>query len=158
RRLAATRRADQRRYTPGGYIDGDVKQRLLGAIKYIQTRSGNFRHKTYQRTSNRLRKIIASIVRRSKNTSTTRMPAAVFSANHVSGLPAHRYICTGMAVAGDVNPDGTSAIKATMPIIRSGAVSPIARASPKIVPVMMPGMDSGSTWCHTTCNGDAPSA
>ena len=47
-------------------------------------------------------------------------------------------------------------MKATIPIISSGAVSPSARAMAKIVPVMIPGIDSGSTWCHTTCHGEAP--
>ena len=38
-----------------------------------------------------------------------------------------------------------STMKATMPIISSGAVSPSACAMPMIVPVRMPGMASGST-------------
>ena len=36
-----------------------------------------------------------------------------------------------------------STMKATMPIIRSGAVSPSACAMPSMVPVMMPGIASG---------------
>ena len=47
-------------------------------------------------------------------------------------------------------------MKATMPIISSGAVSPSARAMPMMVPVSMPGMASGSTWCATICSFDAP--
>ena len=47
-------------------------------------------------------------------------------------------------------------MKATMPIIRSGAVSPSACAMPMIVPVMMPGIASGSTWWKIACWCDAP--
>ncbi len=36
-------------------------------------------------------------------------------------------------------------MKATMPIISSGADSPSARAMPMIAPVSMPGIASGST-------------
>ena len=43
-----------------------------------------------------------------------------------------------------------------MPIIKSGAVSPAAWASPIIVPVKMPGMASGNTWWKITCRRDAP--
>ena len=43
-----------------------------------------------------------------------------------------------------------------MPIISSGAVSPGACAMPMIVPVSMPGIASGNTWCVTTCDLEAP--
>ena len=52
---------------------------------------------------------------------------------------------TGKAVDGSVKPAGMSTIKATIPIISSGAVSPRARAIPIIVPVSMPGSASGNT-------------
>ena len=42
-------------------------------------------------------------------------------------------------------------MKATMPIISSGAVSPSACAMPMIVPVMIPGIASGRTWWKTAC-------
>ena len=53
-------------------------------------------------------------------------------------------------------PFGTSTMKATMPIISSGADSPSARAMPMMVPVSMPGMASGSTWCMTIWIFEAP--
>ena len=43
-----------------------------------------------------------------------------------------------------------------MPIISSGAVSPSACAMPMIVPVSMPGIASGTTWCIVACTLDAP--
>ena len=43
-----------------------------------------------------------------------------------------------------------------MPISRSGAVSPMALATPRMVPVMMPGMASGRTWWNTACWCEAP--
>ena len=51
---------------------------------------------------------------------------------------------------------GAAGMKARMPIINNGAVSPKARAMPIIVPVNMPGRASGSTWWNTTCTGEAP--
>ena len=80
----------------------------------------------------------------------------VFSTNARSGLSAHRKICTGSTVAGSAKPPGTSTMKATMPIISSGAVSPRAWAMPMMAPVSMPGIASGSTWLSTICIFDAP--
>src|SRR3989304_1651500 len=39
-----------------------------------------------------------------------------------------------------------------------GAVSPMARDSPRMMLVIMPGSAAGSTWCHTVCQRVAPSA
>jgi hypothetical protein len=47
-------------------------------------------------------------------------------------------------------------MKATMPIISSGADSPRARAMPMMVPVSIPGIASGSTWCATIWILEAP--
>ena len=80
-----------------------------------------------------------------KKPSSTMIAADVRSTKPFSGLSAHKNICTGKAVATSVTPCGTSTIKATMPIISSGAVSPKARAMPKIVPVSIPGMARGTT-------------
>ena len=44
----------------------------------------------------------------------------------------------------------TLGIKAFMPIKSSGAVSPSACAMPMMVPVRMPGMARGRTWCSIT--------
>ena len=71
--------------------------------------------------------------------------ALVFSTKARSGASAHRKICTGSAVAGSRMEFGTSTMKATMPIIRRGAVSPSARAMPTIAPVNIPGRASGAT-------------
>ena len=63
----------------------------------------------------------------------------------------------------DIKPDnimlsGGVATKARMPIIKSGAVSPSARAMPMMVPVRIPGSASGRTWWNTTCTRLAPTA
>ncbi len=47
-------------------------------------------------------------------------------------------------------------MKAIMPIIKSGAVSPMACAMPMMVPVSMPGMANGSTCWKTACTLEAP--
>ena len=73
------------------------------------------------------------------------MAAEVRSTKPRSGLSAQRKICTGNAVAGSVKPDGISTINATMPIMRSGAVSPRALAMPIMVPVSIPGIARGRT-------------
>ena len=44
------------------------------------------------------------------------------------------------------------------PTISNGAVSPIARESPRMVPVMIPGKAEGKTWSRTTCHRVAPRA
>ena len=83
--------------------------------------------------------------------------AEVFSTKPFDTSSDHRKICTGSTVAGSVRLGvGGLAMKARMPIISSGAVSPSARAMPMIVPVRMPGSASGRTWWKTTWTGDAP--
>ena len=62
-----------------------------------------------------------------------------------SAKSAHMKIWTGSTVPGSVTLPGTSTMKATMPIISSGAVSPSAWAIPMMVPVSMPGIASGTT-------------
>ena len=52
---------------------------------------------------------------------------------------------TGITVEGSVKPLGTSTIKAIIPIIKSGAVSPSACANPIIAPVKIPGIARGNT-------------
>ena len=59
-------------------------------------------------------------------------------------------------MAGSVKPPGISTIKATMPIISKGAVSPSALAIPIIAPVNMPGNERGKTWCNVVWNFEAP--
>ncbi len=44
------------------------------------------------------------------------------------------------------------------PIVMSGAVSPMARDRPMIMPVRMPPIEYGSTWCAVTSQRVAPSA
>jgi hypothetical protein len=63
---------------------------------------------------------------------------------------------TGRTVAESVKLVGTSAMKATIPIISKGAVSPKACAIARIEPVMMPGMANGRTWWKIACIFDAP--
>ena len=93
-----------------------------------------------------------------RKTNSTRIAAEVFSAKARSGLSAHKNTCTGRTLAGSFRLPGTSAMKATMPIISNGAVSPSARAMPMIEPVRMPGIASGRTWWNTACMGEAPTA
>ena len=80
-----------------------------------------------------------------KNSSSTMIAPEVRSTKPRSGKSDQRNTCTGNAVAGSVMPLGTSTMKATMPIISSGADSPSARAMPMMAPVSMPGRASGST-------------
>ena len=53
---------------------------------------------------------------------------------------------------------GHRRIEPAAPTISSGAVSPIARESPRIVPVRMPGRPTGRTWSRTICQRVAPRA
>src|SRR5690606_33350585 len=99
----------------------------------------------YQRRSRRLRSHTAAVFITIKKASSTMMAAEVFSTKARSGLSDQRNICTGSTVAGDAGPVGMSTIKATMPIINSGAVSPRAWAMPMMAPVSMPGIARGST-------------
>jgi len=91
-----------------------------------------------------------------RNVNNTIIAAEVFSTNARSGLSAQRKICTGNTVDGSVTPLGASTINATIPIINNGAVSPSACAIPIMVPVSMPGIASGNTWCSTVCIFEAP--
>jgi hypothetical protein len=84
------------------------------------------------------------------------MAPEVFSTKPRSGLSDQRNTCTGRTVAASVTPFGMSTMKATMPIISSGADSPSARAMPMMVPVNMPGSASGITWCVTVWILEAP--
>ena len=86
----------------------------------------------------------------------TTMAAAVFISNKRSGKSDHWKIWTGIAVAGSVIPVGISRMNANIPIINSGAVSPKACAIPMMVPVRMPGIANGKTWCDTVCTFEAP--
>ena len=79
-----------------------------------------------------------------KNVNNTKIAPEVFSTKPASGKSDHKYICTANAEDGSEKLCGVSAIKATMPIIKSGAVSPNARDTAKIVPVIIPGMESGN--------------
>src|SRR5690606_5769587 len=110
----------------------------------------------YQRRSRRLRSHTAAVFITIKKASSTMMAAEVFSTKARSGLSDQRNICTGSTVAGDAGPGGMSTMKATMPIINSGAGSPRAWAMPMMAPVSMPGIARGSTWWSTTCMGEAP--
>ena len=91
-----------------------------------------------------------------RNINNTKIVAEVFSTNPISGLFDHKYICTGNTVVGSVKFCGISIIKAIIPIIINGAVSPRALATANIVPVNIPGKASGNVWCNATCIFDAP--
>ena len=99
----------------------------------------------YQRFSKRWRSQIAVAFMATRKANRTMIAPEVFSTKARSGLSDHRKIWTGRAVAASVTPVGISTTKATIPIIRSGAVSPSARAIPMIGPVKIPGIASGST-------------
>ena len=53
---------------------------------------------------------------------------------------------------------GRNAINASAPIVMIGAVSPMARDRPMIMPVSMPPVEYGNTWCAVTSQWVAPSA
>ena len=57
--------------------------------------------------------------------------------------------------SGEVGAKGT---KDRAPIITSGAASPIARLTARMMPVRMPGIAWGSVSRHTTCQRVAPRA
>ena len=91
-------------------------------------------------------------------TSSTRMAAAVRSWKARSEAFSQMKTCTGSTVAAEVKLSGGAGTKETMPIISSGAVSPSAWASDRMVPVSMPGMASGRTWWNTVWVREAPTA
>ena len=91
-----------------------------------------------------------------KNTNRTIIAKEALSLNARSALSDHIKIWTGSAVAGEVIVSGTSTINATIPIMRSGAVSPNAWAIPIIVPVKIPGAARGKIWSVAVCILDAP--
>ena len=81
---------------------------------------------------------MASKLSATRAMSNTSMAALVFSAKPLSGESAQRKIWTGNVVALSQGVLGGTKIKATIPIISSGADSPMALAIPIMVPVMIP--------------------
>jgi len=82
---------------------------------------------------------------KNKNTIRNKIAAEVFSTNPISGLSAQRKTWTGSTVVGLVISVGELIIKATIPTISNGAVSPRALAIANIVPVKIPGSAKGKT-------------
>ena len=52
----------------------------------------------------------------------------------------------------------TSEPNVSAPIVMTGAVSPMARAMPMMMPVMMPGAEYGRMWSAVVCHLVAPRA
>ena len=55
-------------------------------------------------------------------------------------------------------PVGSNRTAPAMPSSSSGAASPMARDSPRMVPVAMPGIEDGRVCRHVVCQSVAPSA
>src|ERR1044071_8459731 len=85
--------------------------------------------------------------------------AAALAWNAWSGRDTQLNIWMGMAVNGSLShfkemngnslcsgEDGRKAMKLKAPMVMMGAVSPMARDSPRIMPVRMPPVEYGSTW------------
>src|SRR5690606_4120608 len=95
--------------------------------------------------------------------------AASFDRNAGAGRETQLNIWIGIAVNGSlshpnemngnslVNGDsGKKAMKLNAPIVMIGAVSPIARDRPRIMPVRMPPVEYGKTWSFVTSQRVAP--
>ena len=62
----------------------------------------------------------------------------------------------GRAVNLENGPVGSIVMKLAAPTSINGAVSPIALATARIVPVRIPGIATGRTWLRTVCHLVAP--
>ena len=107
-------------------------------------------------TSVQWRRKTASAFIESSTTSSTMMPVAASSWKPACGRLVELKIWIGITVNGSRMSSGRNAAKVSAPIMISGAVSPIARESARIMPVRMPGMTCGRTWCQTICQRVAP--
>src|SRR3989304_7457107 len=61
------------------------------------------------------------------------------------------YIWMGTVVKSSNGLVLSKAMKVKAPIMIRAAVSPMARDTARIMPVIMPGIAPGSTWFHTVC-------
>src|ERR1041384_5639654 len=95
--------------------------------------------------------------------------AAALAWNAWSGRDTQLNIWMGMAGNGSlihrndrngnslwIGDDGRNAMKLSAPMVMIGAVSPIARDRPRIMPVRMPPVEYGSTWSLVTSQRVAP--
>ncbi len=95
-------------------------------------------------------------------TSRTTMAAAVNALNSCWGKRAQPKMMVGSEVYGPVRRSRTDALAgepkpaAAAPTSSSGAVSPNARASVRMMPVRMPGAAYGRTWDQVTSHLVAP--
>ena len=64
----------------------------------------------------------------------------------------------GSAVMRLITPSGSNSTDPARPTITSGAASPMARESPRMVPVAMPGIADGRVWRQVVCQTVAPRA
>ena len=90
------------------------------------------------------------------------MPAAALTWKPGCGRETQLKIWIGSTVNGLCRParekSGRNATYVRAPMVISGAVSPTARDSARMVPVRMPGSAAGTTTRLVTCQRVAPSA
>src|SRR5687767_5853952 len=92
-------------------------------------------------------------------TTSTKPAAAALAWNAASGREVQLNIWIGMTVKGDISQSkernggsectgegGRNAMKVSAPIVMIGAVSPMARAMPMMMPVRMPAEEYGRMW------------
>src|SRR5512134_3039716 len=95
----------------------------------------------------------------------TKPAAAAFCRKAASGREVQLNIWIGITVNGEVSHSklryggslvtgegGRNAMKVSAPIVMMGAVSPIARAMPMMIPVRIPAEEYGMMWSLQTCH------
>src|SRR2546430_5460441 len=109
---------------------------------------------------------MASVISTSTNPA-----AAALTWNAASGREVQLNIWIGITVKGENSHSnetnggsalsgagGRKAMKVNAPMVMIGAVSPIARAMPMMMPVRMPADEYGRMWERTVCQRGEPSA
>src|SRR5687767_11691085 len=84
------------------------------------------------------------------------MPAAAFTINSACGRDVQLKICIGNVVNWSLGLSGIKGTYTNAPITRSGAVSPIALETAKIIPVNIPPNAEGTTTLLVVCHFVAP--
>src|SRR5262245_33225482 len=95
----------------------------------------------------------------------TKPAAAALAWNAASGREVQLNIWIGITENGDISHSketnggsaltgagGRNAMKVSAPMVITGAVSPMARAMPMMMPVRMPADEYGRMWWRTVCH------
>src|SRR5690606_16284789 len=138
-------------------LEDRLRRRGLGGARSGSGPQGGFDH-SHSFFVYRLRSAIATPFSVSRTARRTRLAAAARAWNAGCGREIQLKIWIGSTVNESVNRSGTKGTNATAPTRSSGAASPTARESARIVPVRIPGSASGRTWPRTVCHRVAPSA